>query len=133
MGKPVQTLGGAMAVLGTHKQGGYRLGSGQKAYGSADQRRTVGQGQSVLDPVATHSGLHARILGGMLELDVERCFLAGMLQSLGDLAVLGLLQEWLLAGGELNEQVIDQALEQYSASFGSALHTAGACRWSCAS
>jgi HD-like signal output (HDOD) protein len=68
---------------------------------------------------------YARILAGMLELDVERCFCAGLLQSLGDLAVLGCLQEWLLAGGELNETVIDQALEQYSAAFGSALRT----RW----
>ena len=68
---------------------------------------------------------YARILGGMLELDVERCFCAGLLQSLGDLAVLGCLQEWLLAGGHLDEEVIRQSLEQYSAAYGSALRT----RW----
>jgi HD-like signal output (HDOD) protein len=48
-----------------------------------------------------------------------------LLQSLGDLAVVGCLQEWLLAGGTLDESQIKQSLEQYSAAFGSALRT----RW----
>jgi HD-like signal output (HDOD) protein/CheY-like chemotaxis protein len=123
-GKPVQTLAGAIAVLGATQ-------SATIAAGLAKKRMAVLGNDALLAKasqfwtMSQRTANYARILAGMLELDVERCFCAGLLQSLGDLAVLGCLQEWLLAGGELNETVIDQALEQYSAAFGSALRT----RW----
>jgi HD-like signal output (HDOD) protein len=48
-----------------------------------------------------------------------------LLHSLGDLAVVGCLQEWLQAGGTLDDEQIKRSLEKYSAAFGSALRT----RW----
>ncbi|MEE4082208.1 HDOD domain-containing protein [Pseudomonas viridiflava] len=124
LGKPVQTLGGAMAVLGAPQTAAIALGLAKKRMAVLTSDALLAKA-SQFWTLSQRTADYARILGGMLELDVERCFCAGMLQSLGDLAVLGCLQEWLLAGGELNEQAIDQALEQYSASFGSALRT----RW----
>ncbi|WP_122445817.1 HDOD domain-containing protein [Pseudomonas viridiflava] len=124
LGKPVQTLGGAMAVLGAPQTAAIASGLAKKRMAVLTSDALLAKA-SQFWTLSQRTADYARILGGMLELDVERCFCAGMLQSLGDLAVLGCLQEWLLAGGELNEQAIDQALEQYSASFGSALRT----RW----
>ena len=124
LGKPVKTLGGALAVLGGAQ-------AATIASGLAKKRMAVLTSDALLAKahqfwaMSQRTAEYARILAGMLELDVERCFCAGLLQSLGDLAVLGCLQEWLLAGGELNEGTVDQALEQYSAAFGSALRT----RW----
>ncbi|MCD5992260.1 HDOD domain-containing protein [Pseudomonas sp. CDFA 602] len=124
LGKPVQTLAGALAILGP-------VQAGNIATGLAKKRMAVLTSDALLAKAAQFWTLsqrtadYARILAGMLELDVERCFCAGLLQSLGDLAVLGCLQEWLLAGGELTEEAIAQSLEQYSAAFGSALRT----RW----
>ena len=124
LGKPVKTLTGAISVLGAAQ-------SATIASGLAKKRMAVLTDEALLErarrfwTMSQRTANYARILAGMLELDVERCFCAGLLQSLGDLAVLGCLQEWLLAGGELNEAMIDQALEQYSAAFGSALRT----RW----
>jgi HD-like signal output (HDOD) protein/CheY-like chemotaxis protein len=124
LGKPVKTLVGALAVLGATQ-------AATIASGLAKKRMAVLTNDALLAKahqywaMSQRTAEYARILAGMLELDVERCFCAGLLQSLGDLAVLGCLQEWLLAGGELNETVIDQTLEQYSAAYGSALRT----RW----
>ncbi|WP_434678487.1 response regulator [Pseudomonas sp. R1-18] len=124
LGKPVQTLAGAVSVLGAAQ-------SANIASGLAKKRMAVLTDDVLLARASQFWALsqrtadYARILAGMLELDVDRCFCAGLLQSLGDLAVLGCLQEWLVAGGELNETVVNQMLEQYSAAFGSALRT----RW----
>ncbi|MCY1448052.1 hypothetical protein D9M71_646990 [compost metagenome] len=48
-----------------------------------------------------------------------------MLHCLGDLALLRCLQEWRLAGGELDEDAIELSLNEFAAAFGSALRT----RW----
>lgn len=124
LGKPVQTLAAAVSVLGAAQ-------SANIASGLAKKRMAVLTDDALLAKASQFWALsqrtadYARILAGMLELDVDRCFCAGLLQSLGDLAVLGCLQEWLLAGGELNETMVNQMLEQYSAAYGSALRT----RW----
>lgn len=124
LGKPVQTLAGAVSVLGAAQ-------SATIASGLAKKRMAVLTDDVLLARAGQFWALsqrtadYARILAGMLELDVDRCFCAGLLQSLGDLAVLGCLQEWLLAGGELNKTEVNQMLEQYSAAYGSALRT----RW----
>lgn len=61
----------------------------------------------------------------MLELDPERCYCAGLLHCLGDLALLRCLQEWRLSGGELDEDDVELSLNEFGAAFGSALRT----RW----
>ena len=61
----------------------------------------------------------------MLNLDQERCYCAGLLHRLGDLALLRCLQEWLQAGGELDTRAIDESLAEFGAAYGSALRT----RW----
>ncbi|UVJ43898.1 response regulator [Pseudomonas sp. LS1212] len=68
---------------------------------------------------------YGHTLARALELDQERCYCAGLLHCLGDLALLRCLQEWKLAGGMLEEQVITDSLEAFGAAFGSALRT----RW----
>ncbi|MHC6227964.1 HDOD domain-containing protein [Pseudomonas sp. X10] len=75
--------------------------------------------------LSLHTAEFARSLARMLELDEERCYCAGLLHCLGDLALLRCLQEWRLAGGELDEDAIELSLEQHGAGFGSALRT----RW----
>jgi len=68
---------------------------------------------------------YGRNLAQMLELDNERCYCAGLLHCLGDLALLRCLQEWVLGGGELDENEIEVSLSQSGAAYGSALRA----RW----
>ena len=68
---------------------------------------------------------YGRTLAGMLKLDQERCYCAGLLHRLGDLAALRCLQEWQQAGGELDTGGIDASLAEFGAAYGSALRT----RW----
>lgn len=124
LGKPVQTLVGALTVLGASQSATITAGLMKKRVAVLTDDALLAKAQQLWS-MSQRTANYARILAGMLELEGERCFCAGLLQSLGDLAVLGCLQEWLLAGGELDETTIDQALEQFSAAFGSALRT----RW----
>lgn len=75
--------------------------------------------------LALHTAEQGRGLAALLRLDESRCYCAGLLHSLGELAVLRCLQEWRLAGGELSSVQVGQALAQFAAPFGSALRT----RW----
>lgn len=75
--------------------------------------------------MSLHAAEYARTLARMLELEQERCYCAGLLHCLGDLALLRVLQEWRLAGGELDEDSIELSLNEYGAAYGSALRT----RW----
>jgi HD-like signal output (HDOD) protein len=62
----------------------------------------------------------------LLDLDQDRCYCAGMLHRLGDLALLRCLQEWKLAGGELDDREdVGNALAEFGAGYGSELRT----RW----
>lgn len=75
--------------------------------------------------VSRRTAEYGRMLAIQLHLDQERCYCAGLLHRLGDLAVLRCLQEWRLAGGELQTLQIDEALAEFGAAYGSALRT----RW----
>ncbi|MDA0427493.1 HDOD domain-containing protein [Stutzerimonas frequens] len=60
-------------------------------------------------------------LARQLKLDVELCFSAGLLQNIGELALLRSLQEWLDSGGALDEADLQCCLRERAAGFGSAL------------
>lgn len=75
--------------------------------------------------LALHTAEYGRTLARVLDIDQERCYCAGLLHCLGDLALLRCLQEWKLAGGALDEKIIADSLETFGAAFGSALRT----RW----
>jgi HD-like signal output (HDOD) protein len=76
--------------------------------------------------LSLHTAEYARTLARLLDLDQERCYCAGMLHRLGDLALLRCLQEWKQTGGELDElEEIGDALAEFGAAYGSALRT----RW----
>ena len=62
-------------------------------------------------------------LARQLKLDVELCFSAGLLQNIGELALLRSLQEWLDSGGALDEAQLQRYLRERAAGFGSALRT----------
>ena len=76
--------------------------------------------------LSLHTAEYARTMARLLDLEQERCYCAGLLHRLGDLALLRCLEEWKQAGGELDEpEEVGDSLERYSAGFGSALRT----RW----
>ncbi|MFJ4344713.1 HDOD domain-containing protein [Pseudomonas sp. NPDC089401] len=121
---PVQTLLQALNKLGSTQSMNLILGM------------TLKRSARLSDPLLTqhatrywnlslHTAEYARSLARMLDLEQERCYCAGLLHSLGDLAVLRSLQEWRLAGGELDEGQVQQSLGEFGAAFGSALRT----RW----
>lgn len=62
-------------------------------------------------------------LAQQLKLDSELCFSAGLLQNIGELALLRSLQDWLDSGGELDEPSLQRCLRERAAGFGSALRT----------
>lgn len=124
-GAPVQTLAQAL----------HRLGTGQSMnliLGLALKRSARLSDPCLADYAERYWGLslrtaeYARTLARLLDLDQERCYCAGMLHRLGDLALLRCLQEWQQAGGALDEQEeVGEALAQFGAAYGSALRT----RW----
>ncbi|NER65687.1 response regulator [Pseudomonas sp. MAFF212427] len=75
--------------------------------------------------LSVHTAEYAANLARGMELDQERCYCAGLLHCLGDLALLRCLQEWSLAGGELDEDAVQVSLNEFGAAYGSALRT----RW----
>ena len=75
--------------------------------------------------LSLHTAEYGRTLARLLALDEGLCYCAGLLHCLGDLAVLRCLQEWRLAGGELDEDKVQLSLNEFGAAFGSALRT----RW----
>ena len=123
-GKPVQTLAGALALLGVAQSVGIVSGLAKKRTATLSNPALQTQASALWEQ-SQRTAEYARVLARMLDVDVERCFSAALMLSLGDLAVLSCLQEWLHAGGALNDELIGRALEQYSAAFGSALRT----RW----
>ena len=121
---PAQTLAQAMQ----------RLGPGQSM--NLVQGLTLKPDAQLSDPcladyaerywaLSLRAADYGRTLAGMLNLDQERCYCAGLLHCLGDLAVLRGLQAWRQAGGELDTPAIDAALAEFGAAYGSALRT----RW----
>lgn len=124
-GAAVQTLSQALHRLGTGQSMNLILGL------------TLKRSARLVDPfladyaerywnLSLHTAEYARTLARLLDLDQERCYCAGLLHRLGDLALLRCLQEWKQAGGALDEwEEVGDALAEFGAAYGSALRT----RW----
>ncbi|MFJ2983999.1 MULTISPECIES: HDOD domain-containing protein [unclassified Pseudomonas] len=121
---PVQTLLQALNKLGSTQSMNLMLGLTLKRSARLSDP-LLAQPAAHFWNLSLHSAEYARNLARMLELDAERCYCAGLLHCLGDLAVLRSLQEWRLAGGELDESLVQSSLQEFGAAFGSALRT----RW----
>ena len=70
---------------------------------------------------STHTAEFARNIARQQNVDEWRCYCAGVLHCLGDLALLRVLQEWRLAGGELDQTKLTYALRTFGAPYGSEL------------
>ncbi|WP_440091081.1 HDOD domain-containing protein [Pseudomonas putida] len=121
---PVQTLLQALNKLGSTQSMNLILGMTLKRSARLSDPLLAEHAARYWD-LSLHTAEYGRTLARMLELDEGRCYCAGLLHCLGDLAVLRCLQEWRLAGGDLDERNVQQSLEAFGAAFGSALRT----RW----
>ncbi|MFJ4063999.1 HDOD domain-containing protein [Pseudomonas sp. NPDC089996] len=121
---PVQTLMQALNKLGSTQSMNLILGLTLKRSARLGDPLLTQQAAHYWN-LSLHTAEYGRSLARMLELDQERCYCAGLLHCLGDLAVLRCLQEWRLAGGELDEERVKLSLDEFGAAFGSALRT----RW----
>lgn len=124
-GVPVQTLSQALHRLGTGQSMNLILGLALKRSARLSDPQLADYAERYWG-LSLHTAEYARTLARLLDLDQERCYCAGMLHRLGDLALLRCLQEWKQAGGELDEwEEVGEALAEYGAAYGSALRT----RW----
>jgi len=125
LGVAVQTLSQALHRLGTGQSMNLILGLALKRSARLSDPQLADYAERYWD-LSLHTAEYARTLARLLDLDQERCYCAGMLHRLGDLALLRCLQEWKQAGGELDElEEVGEALVEYGAAYGSALRT----RW----
>ncbi|CAD5106641.1 HDOD domain-containing protein [Zestomonas carbonaria] len=123
-GRSCQTLSQALARLGVAHSLNLVLGLAlQRSAALEDEMLAQRAGQFWL--LSQRSAELAALLARLCQGDAERCYSAGLLHCLGDLALLRCLQDWQLAGGELDEAQVDNALRRHAAGFGSALRT----RW----
>lgn len=124
-GAPVQTLAQALHRLGTGQSMNLILGLALKRSARLSDPCLADYAERYWG-LSLHTAEYARTLARLLDLDQERCYCAGMLHRLGDLALLRCLQDWQQAGGALDEQEeVGEALAQFGAAYGSALRT----RW----
>jgi len=124
-GAAVQTLGQALHRLGTGQSMNLILGLALKRSAKLSDPCLADYAERYWG-LSLHTAEYARTLARLLDLDQERCYCAGMLHRLGDLALLRCLQEWKQAGGELDEwEEVGYALAEFGAAYGSALRT----RW----
>jgi HD-like signal output (HDOD) protein/CheY-like chemotaxis protein len=124
-GEAVQTLAQALHRLGTGQSMNLILGLALKRSARLSDPLLADYAERNWE-LSLHTAEYARTLARLLDLDQERCYCAGMLHRLGDLALLRCLQEWKQAGGELDEwEEIGDALAEFGAAYGSALRT----RW----
>lgn len=121
---PVQTLLQALNKLGSTQSMNLILGMTLKRSARLSDPLLAEHAVRYWE-LSLHAAEYGRTLARMLELDEGRCYCAGLLHCLGDLAVLRCLQEWRLAGGELDEDQVQLSLNEFGAAFGSALRT----RW----
>jgi HD-like signal output (HDOD) protein/ActR/RegA family two-component response regulator len=124
-GAAVQTLSQALHRLGTGQSMNLILGLALKRSARLSDPFLADYAERYWN-LSLHTAEYARTLARLLDLDQERCYCAGLLHRLGDLALLRCLQEWKQAGGELDEwEEVGDALAEFSAAYGSALRT----RW----
>ncbi|SEN44933.1 HD-like signal output (HDOD) domain, no enzymatic activity [Pseudomonas sp. ok272] len=124
-GASVQTLTQALQRLGTGQSMNLILGLALKRCAKLNDPCLADYAERYWG-LSLHTAEYARTLARLLDLDHERCYCAGMLHCLGDLALLRCLQEWKQAGGELEErEEVGEALARFGAAYGSALRT----RW----
>ena len=124
-GVAVQTLAQALHRLGTGQSMNLILGLALKRSARLSDPQLADYAERYWE-LSLHTAEYARTLARLLDLDQERCYCAGMLHRLGDLALLRCLQEWKQAGGELDEwEEVGDALAEFGAAYGSALRT----RW----
>ena len=124
-GAAVQTLAQALHRLGTGQSMNLILGLALKRSARLSDPCLADYAERYWG-LSLHTAEYARTLARLLDLDQERCYCAGMLHRLGDLALLRCLQEWKQAGGELDElEEVGDALAEFGAAYGSALRT----RW----
>ena len=107
-GAPVQTLAQALHRLGTGQSMNLILGLALKRSARLSDPCLADYAERYWG-LSLHTAEYARTLARLLDLDQERCYCAGMLHRLGDLALLRCLQEWKQAGGELDESVRNSA------------------------
>jgi len=121
---PAQTLLQALQTLGATQSMNLILGLTLKRSAKLSDPQLSGYADRFWSH-SLHAAEYARTLARNLDVDQERCYCAGLLHCLGDLALLRALQEWRLAGGVLEDGQVDKALKEFGAGFGSALRT----RW----
>lgn len=124
LGSAVQTLSQALHRLGAAQSMNLILGLALKRSARLSDA-SLGDYAERYWELSLHTAEYARTLARLLDLDQELCYCAGMLHRLGDLALLRCLQEWLQAGGELDDEAIGESLYEFGAGYGSALRT----RW----
>ena len=125
LGDAVQTLFQALHHLGSGQSMNLILGLALKRSARLDDPLLADYAERYWE-LSLHTAEYARTLARLLDLEQERCYCAGMLHRLGDLALLRCLQEWKHAGGKLDEwEEVGDALAAFGAAFGSALRT----RW----
>jgi HD-like signal output (HDOD) protein len=124
-GVAVQTLAQALHRLGAGQSMNLILGLALKRSARLSDPQLADYAERYWE-LSLHTAEYARTLARLLDLDQARCYCAGMLHRLGDLALLRCLQEWKQAGGELDEwEEVGDALAEFGAGYGSALRT----RW----
>jgi HD-like signal output (HDOD) protein/CheY-like chemotaxis protein len=125
LGDPVLTLSQALHRLGTGQSTNLILGLALKRSARLSDPALADYAERYWE-LSLHTAEYGRTLARLLDLDQERCYCAGMLHRLGDLALLRCLQEWKQAGGALDDQeAIGDALQAFGAAYGSALRA----RW----
>jgi HD-like signal output (HDOD) protein len=125
LGDPVQTLAQALHRLGSGQSMNLILGLALKRSARLDDPLLADYAERNWE-LSLHTAEFARTLARLLDLDQERCYCAGMLHRLGDLALLRCLQEWKQSAGDLDEwEEVGDALAEFGAAYGSALRT----RW----
>ncbi|MBV4554030.1 response regulator [Pseudomonas sp. SWRI102] len=124
-GGPLQTVAQALHQLGTGQSMNLILGLALKRCARLSVPCLADYAERYWE-LSLHTAEYARTMARMLDLEQERCYCAGLLHRLGDLALLRCLEEWKQAGGELDEpEEVGDSLDQFGAGFGSALRA----RW----
>lgn len=121
-GAPCQTLRQALPRLGVAHTLNLVLGLAiQENVQLKDPR--LSESAAAAYAITEQSADLAHWLASALQLDADRCFTAGLLHNIGELALLRSLQDWLDAGGELSASDIAQQMHKRAAGVGSALRT----------